>query len=246
MMPRLLLFGVAFGCLSLAAEQDRQKVQITTTEHLDFSPGGTLRLQNSMGELTVEGWDRPEVEITVIKSAKDAYDQREQESATRKLERVSVKTERRGDELVVATAFRKHRNLPPPLPWRKAARLDLEYHIKAPSNVRLIVDHNTGEVHVENLSGDIDVKALGGEITLSLPPEGQYVIEAKSGFGGVTSDFPGLAQRRLWKIGHQFVSDVSTAPHKLHLRIVYGDIVILKMAKPITPAPVGHGQGGGA
>jgi hypothetical protein len=239
MMPRLLLFGVAFSCLLLAEEEAQQKVHVTTTEHQSFSPGGTLRLQNSIGEVTVEGWERPEVEVTVTKSTQDAYYQRERESASKALDRVSVHTERRGEEVAIMTAIR-HRSFPPPLPWRKATHVDLEYRIQVPSNTRLIVNHNTGEVHVDNLSGDVEAKVLGGEIALGLPPEGQYDIDAKSDVGSVTSDFPGRAHRRLWQIGHQFLGDTPAAPHKLHLRIGFGDIVILKMVKPATPAPLNH------
>jgi hypothetical protein len=237
MITRLLVFGVAFSCLLPADKDVRQKVQVTTTERMDFALDGTLRLQNSIGELTVEGWERPQVEVTVTKSTQEAYDQRERENATKELDRVSVKTERRGDELIIVTAIR-HRSFPPTLPWRRATHIDLEYHIKAPSNTRLIVNHNTGEVHVDNLSGDIDAKVLGGAITLSLPPEGQYDIDAKSNFGDITSDFSGLKQRRPWKVGHQFVQDTPAAPHKLHLRIGFGDIVILKMERSPIPAPL--------
>ncbi|HEV3331024.1 MAG TPA: DUF4097 family beta strand repeat-containing protein [Bryobacteraceae bacterium] len=236
MLPRLLMFGLTFSYVLLADEEAKQRVHVTTTEHLDFSPGGTLRLQNSMGELTVEGWDRPEVEVTVTKSTKDAYAQREQESATRTLDRISVKTERHGDELVIATSIR-HRSGPPPLPWRRATHLDVEYHVKAPANTRLVVNHNTGEVHVDNLSSDIEVKALSGEITLSVPPEGEYLVDAKSNWGDVTSDFPGAARRKPWLIGRHFMNDAPAAPHKLHLRIGYGDIAILKMVRPPEPAP---------
>src|SRR5580704_17744521 len=41
---------------------------VTKTERFDFPAGGTLRLKNSIGELTVEGWDQPGIEITTIKS----------------------------------------------------------------------------------------------------------------------------------------------------------------------------------
>jgi hypothetical protein len=226
MMPRLLVLGVAFSCLLLADEDARQKVHVTTTEHLDFPPGGTLRLQNSTGELTVEGWERPDAEVTVTKSTVDAYDPREKESAAKKLDGVSVKTERRGDELDILTTSRRRHSV------------ELEYSIKVPSNIRLIVNHKAGEVHVDNLSGDVDVKVSQGETTLSLAPEGQYDIDAKSALGTVNSDFPGVLHRRLLLFGHRFVDSMPAAPHKLHLRIGYGDIMILKMAKPPTPAPL--------
>src|SRR5215471_11888363 len=40
------------------------------TDRVAFPPGGTLHLSKSIGELTIEGWDEPAVEITTIKSVK--------------------------------------------------------------------------------------------------------------------------------------------------------------------------------
>ena len=44
----------------------RQSFEETSTEHLKFGPGGTIRVNDSYGHLTVEGWDEPEVWITLI------------------------------------------------------------------------------------------------------------------------------------------------------------------------------------
>ena len=33
--------------------------EVTTTQRVPFLPGGTIRLDNSYGYLTVEGWDEP-------------------------------------------------------------------------------------------------------------------------------------------------------------------------------------------
>jgi hypothetical protein len=49
-------------------EGSTQPAQAVRTEHLSFAPGGTIGLNNSFGSLTLEGWDRSEVEITTIKS----------------------------------------------------------------------------------------------------------------------------------------------------------------------------------
>jgi hypothetical protein len=106
-------------------------------------------------------------------------------------------------------------------------------------NARLAADHDTGEVHVDNLTSDIHVTVLNGGITLHLPQEGQYGIDAKSDLGGVASDFPGHKKRRPWLLGHQFVQEMS-APHKLYLRVGFGDITILKILRPPTPGPLTH------
>ena len=223
-----VVFGVS--CLLFAGEEARQKVQVVHTEHADFPAGGLLTLKNSMGDLTVEGWDRPDVEITTIKSTVAAYAAQDRERVSRELDKVRVSVERQGEGLVIATDLGRHRGLPFASLWRDSD-LDLEYHIKAPYNAKLAVDHGTGEVYVDNLVSDIHVTVRNGGITLLLPQEGGYNIDAKSDFGGVTAGLPGSDKRRPWLLGHQLVQRTAAAP-TLYLRAVFGDITILRMQQP--------------
>jgi hypothetical protein len=225
-----VLAAIGFGTSYLlpAADAPMQKAQVRKTERLDFPAGGTLRLTRSTGVLTVEAWDRPDVEITTIKSTKAEYDTREREKATRDLDKVRVAAERHGDELVITTDFPRH---------RAYSRFDLEYRIKAPATARLIADHDVGDVNIDGLAGDIQVSLLQGEILLHLPEEGRYNINAKSHFGDVNSDFPGPEKRRWWLLGHLSVNEDSQAAHKLNLRVEFGDIVILKTRVPVASGP---------
>lgn len=104
-------------------------------------------------------------------------------------------------------------------------------------NARLDARHGAGEVHVADLTSDIHVTVHNGGITLQLPQEGQYDIDAKSDLGDVTSDFPGHATRSHWLLGHRFVQGTPAA-HHLYLRVGFGDITILKIQKPPMPGPV--------
>jgi hypothetical protein len=227
MIRRLaLVFGMS--CLLFADDEPRQKVQTVHTERVDFPSGGLLRLKNSIGEVTVEGWERPDVEIATVKSTKAALASRDREKATHALDRVRISVQRQGAELIVTTVSRC-RGLPP--------SVELDYHINVPMNARLAVDHGAGEVHVDNLTSDIHVTVRNGGITLQLPQEGKYSIDAKSDFGGVTSDFPGHEKRTRWLLGHQFVQGAS-ATHNLYLRVGFGDITIMKIPRPPTPAPL--------
>ena len=116
MMRRILaVIGFGTSCLLLAADEPKQKVQVSNIERMDFPSNGTLRLTNSIGVLTVEGWDRPDVEITTTKATKVAYDARGREKATHELERVGVAAERRGGELVITTDFPRYRTFSSPL-----------------------------------------------------------------------------------------------------------------------------------
>lgn len=236
---RMLMAVLGMTCLLLAGEEPRQKIHVDHTERAELPAGGLLRFRNSTGELTVEGWDRPDVEIATVKWTKAEYQPRDREKGLRELEQVRISVERRGDELVVTTDFPRHRGLPPSSIVRPATNFDLEYHVKVPRNARLAIDHDTGEVHIDNMASDIDVAVLKGALTLHLPQENAYSIDAKSDFGEVYSDFPGRKIRAHWLLGHQFVQPTAAA-HKLHLRVGFGDITILKIAVPSTPGPLTH------
>jgi hypothetical protein len=235
MVRILALVGLSVCCLLLADDKPPQKVQVSKTEHMDFPAGGVLRLNNSVGELTVEGWDRPEVEITTVKSTTIAYPSQERETAIKELDRVHVETHREGNELVITTDFPGGRFLAGF--FGGTSGFDLEYRIKVPTSTRLIDNHSVGEVHVDNLTGDIQVAVHSGEITLGLPEQGRYSIDAKSNCGSVISDFPGKEKRKLWFFGHRVENEDSAAPHKLNLKISFGDIVVLKTQIPKIPAP---------
>jgi hypothetical protein len=247
MMMRILVV-IALGTTSLlvANDEPKEKAEVTKTERIDFPPGGTLRLTNSVGILTVEAWDRPEMEITTTQSTKVTVDARDRDKATHLLESVHVMAERKGDEVVVTTTF-PYRRFPPPYPFDKEVsfypvardvNFDLEYRIKVPGNARIIVNHSVGQVNIDGLISDIQVTLLQGEILLHLPEEERYAIHARSDFGHVDSDFPGQKKRLRWVLGHRIVNEDSAATHKLNLRVKYGNIVILKTRVPKAPEPL--------
>ena len=237
MMRILAVVGFGTSCLLVAADEAKQKVEVSKTERIDFPLGGTLRLKNSIGYLTVEGWDQPAVEITTIKSTKAEYSSAEREKASHDLDSVQVTAKRQGGELIITTDFPRHRAFPPPSPLGGATSFDLDYRIKVPRAAQLIVDHDVGEVYIDEVTGDIRATALQGSIILHLPEEDQCAIDAKSDFGSVTSDFAGSAKRRFWVLGHQFTLP-SKAPHRLYLRVGFGDILILKTRVPKPPDPL--------
>jgi hypothetical protein len=212
----------------------KQKVQVVHTERADFPAGGLLSVKNSVGELTIEGWDRPDVEITTVKLTKAAYAAADRERAMRELDKVRVSVERQGESLVIASDFPRYSVVPRRLSSATACGCDVEYYIKAPRYARLAVNHGSGEVHVDSLMSDIRVTVVQGGITLLLAPDGKYSVDAKGTAGEVISDFPGRETRRPWLVGRQLLPETSPA-HNLYLRIGFGDIMILKDQKPPTP-----------
>jgi len=237
-LKHVICAAILLGSLLFAASEPKQKVVVTNTQHLDFASGGQLRLKHSTGEPTIEGWDQPGAEITTTKSTKREYEASERENAVRELDKVHIAAQRQGDDVVVTTEFPKHNLFPPPSPLGAAGDFDLRYDIKVPRSARLAVDHNTGDVHVDNISGEIHVTDKQGLITVRLAENRPYVIDARSGLGGVDSDFAGAEKRTPLLLGHSFMENPPGSAQKLYLRIRYGDIIVLRQRIPQPPGPL--------
>ena len=143
MSHRLSGFLLALGALAaglplVANTPPSQATQTTKTETVKFAPGGTIRLKDSFGTLTVEGWDRPEVEVTVVKSL--GFVSEPEQRANQRLDGVHVVTERKSDtELEISTTapslgFLGHL-------WLKGHDVAVEYLIRAPRNSHLVINH---------------------------------------------------------------------------------------------------------
>ena len=205
-----------------------KRLSATNTQRLDLPEGGTLRLNKSIGELTVEGWDQPGLEITIIKWIKIKGD-KAPKLDPQQLDKIRVTAERKDNDVVVTTAFPKHFTLV--RPFTGLSDFELEYHIKAPRNANLAIDHDIGEVHIEGVTGDIHATDGMGQITVALIPGSQYAIDARSKLGAVDSDPAGEEKKRL-KFGHTFKSQAPAGVKQLFLRAGLGDITILE-----TPTP---------
>jgi len=211
-------------CL-LAAADAPPRLEITETQHQEFPAGGELDVKHLAGELTIEGWDRPELEITTVKYTPEEYTGKDREKASKLLQETHVTAARNGDRVVVETSGPKHSRF---LLLTFGIRVDVDYRIKVPRSARLVVNHRSGEVHIIDVDGDIRASARDGLITLMLPPKGQYAIDASSTVGDVYSDFPGAKHDKSWRFSHSFTDSNQSAAHKLYLRIKFGDIMIGK------------------
>ncbi len=236
MLQKLAIIGVSVCWAVFAIDQSPQKIEVSKTEKIDFKSGGVLRLTNSIGNLTIEGWDQPQVEITSVKSTKKAFSAAESAKGSAELDKVHITAERKGDEVVIAEDFPRHRPFPPSNPWGAGTNFDLDTRIRAPRDTKLVIaGHDVGEIHVDDLINDIDVTLLQGAVTLHLPENGSYAINARTDFGNVNCDFPGGEKRRGWLTGHEWAGGDSQGAHKLNLKVGYGDVVILKTQIPKAP-----------
>src|SRR5258708_35487967 len=67
-----------------------------------LQPGGSLELQNVNGTVEVQGWDRNEIEVHAVKTAKHKESD---------LERVSIEFDAKPDAISIATRYPQHQGV---------------------------------------------------------------------------------------------------------------------------------------
>jgi hypothetical protein len=230
--------AVGFTAPLLGEGGGKELVLSTKTQQIPFPPGGTVHLNRSYGYLSVQGWDRPEVELTVIKSLDKLYDANGQGEAAKRAEEVQVTAERRSDsDLQISTVVPHYSRWTHP--FGSTGGVMLEYQIHVPRNTRLVIHHRTGDILVTNVTGDIEATGHAGDIILLLPETEKYAIDARSGIGTVTCDFGGVFQRR-HVTGIEYALKAAAPAHRIYLRMGLGGIAIKESPAsaqpPATPA----------
>lgn len=215
----------------LADDRSNEALSSSHTDRFTLAAAGAIRLENSIGEVDIDGWDRPEVEVTVVRSTGRLYDAKARTERQRRLDSVQITTRQDGNDVVISTAYPPRNGFTHSLSRR--SDIGISYRIKAPRASKLVIDHNSGGVNVSGVGGDIRATVINGQITLTLAPDGQYAIDAQCKIGDVYSDFKGNDRRR--RVVGEVFSRAATAPAtNLYLRVRLGDIILQKLHGPPT------------
>jgi len=227
-----LLVSVCCLVLSLSAQAQtvtKRQAESTTKQNLEFGPKGAIQIVDSFGSVKVEGWDKDEVELTVTKKTQKKYESKNLAKAAKELERVQVAMQRLSEStmLVISTTF------PPRTPtrlMRGKSNLNLEYLVKVPRQSTLLIKHDIGEVEVTGVSGDIEATSRIGEISLRLPEEQQYSVDARVRIGDVSSEFGPDSQRQgPFSVGAKLAGEPVALTRRIFLRLGIGDIEVTKL-----------------
>jgi hypothetical protein len=230
MIHKLVTLGIGLSLLARAEVSIERPAKVAHTERVDFAPGGTVRVKDSFGDLYIEGWDQPAVEMTLVKEMLD-YDA--PKNVSERLERVRLTTEHSSaNELVIGTtipsrSFFRH-------PFGGKGDVDVRYELRVPRDSRLVIHHGGGSVLIDNVTGAIEASNRDGDIVLLLPAPGPYSIDARSKMGTVISDFEGKAHVKYF-IGEKFTGANESAAHAIHLRVGFGGITIKERVPEAAP-----------
>jgi hypothetical protein len=174
-------------------------------------------LNDAIGDVRIEAWDQPGVEMHTNFSSED---------------QVRIAAETHSSELTLNTIYPRRKRLGivprPPSGY-------FETHIYVPRDARLKI-HGSANVYIDTIAGAIDADIAQGTVLLRIPEQGRYDIDARTKLGSITSDFPGVKRRTHSLMGHTYEDQSSADAQTLHLRVGYGDITILKSRQPRVPA----------
>ena len=115
-------------------------------------PGGTFDLLSGAGDVTINGSGGREARIEAIKRVRDSVGAR----ARTAINQVRIDVVERGGNVEVRT-----------IQPRGPSRVTVAYTISLPENVNLILRSTSGNLHVQNISGDeLSANTLSGRIIL--------------------------------------------------------------------------------
>ncbi|MBI4466167.1 MAG: hypothetical protein HY656_01900 [Acidobacteria bacterium] len=140
--------GSLFGgllALGVAAVPAAGAPQQMWTANYPLASGGQVEVINIQGSISVEGWDRAEVELTVLKTGVQELGQSD----------VSIAVEPRPNALRVRTVY---------LPGAESS-IQVDYRLRVPRQVVLEALHTVnGDIVVRDVEGAVEAHTLNGDI----------------------------------------------------------------------------------
>jgi hypothetical protein len=198
--------------------QTLKPVEVVTTNKVDLGPGGTIHIVGSEGELNVEAWEKPEVEVTVTRF--NESEDRDRDAVKKSLDAIAVETKKSGDHEVTITT--------PKLRGLKGSKIN--YRIRAPKDAKLSIQHGNGDVVITGLSGGIDAHAKNSEIFVMLPPQGGYSIQARAKIGTVYSEYEGT-RKHSFPFANSFEGKSGDSAKAVNLVTDNGGVTVQKLSE---------------
>ncbi len=176
-----LLLAVCLLPASLRGEE------FTKTSHYSvrmFSYG-LLTINARMGDIHIEGWDNPRLEV----EAEKVVEAGSAEKAKPLYERVQVQLQGQDKKVLLHTIYPPRRLW---RPFRGESKLSVNFHIRMPYDANLLLKCVDGDVRVQGLTGNQVIRVSYGDVEVNVPDVyGLGALDARSLLGYVQSDLHG-------------------------------------------------------
>ena len=180
---RLLVFACLLGGYCLGARADEFS-QVTRYSVRMFSYG-LLTVDTRMGDIHVEGWDEPRLEIEAEKvvRAKSSV------AAKPLYEQLTVVLEGKDKNVLLRTVYPARKMW---RPFRGEARLSVNYRIKMPFDANLALKCVDGDVWIRGVEGKQRILVNYGDVEIDIPSlDHHHSLRAHAWLGYVQSDLNG-------------------------------------------------------
>jgi len=179
----LCLLGVLLLLVPVSLRADEFSKTFDYSERM-FS-FGTLVIDARVGDIQVEGWDEPRLEIEAEKvvQAKDA------QKAQALYDRVQVALEGKDKQVRLRTLYPPRRLW---RPFRGESKLSVNFRIHMPYDANLVLKCVDGDVRVKGLAGRQEIHVNYGDVEINVPSIYRLrSLNARSFLGYVQSDLHG-------------------------------------------------------
>lgn len=228
---------LALLLVATAARAERVKERYEKT--FPFQPGTRFQVLNTNGAVTLEAWDRNEIQVTAEKWAES----RSPKVAKKTLDRMRIDVRQTPGHFLVWT------QMPDPglMDWLqgKSASVGATYRIRVPRQAAIAAESSNGDITLagtrgeailENVNGAISVNAAQGKLSLitvngnikvRVPAGSRMTLDASAPNGTVRSDFKvagaGPKKKKVLQ------GTVNGGGEKVFIRSVNGTIQISKL-----------------
>lgn len=212
---------------ALAADEPTEPVVITSTQRVALAPSGTVHIDETWGELSIEGWDEPAVEVVMTRRMAKPYPVAKAEKVRTDLERFGARVEAAAPDRVSIVGVNPGGSIARPLGGKSGVRLTYVVHV--PRNSRLELDNGAGTVRITDVTGDIAIDSDVGEVILKVPIEPTTAVEASSGIGDVEVSAALEEQgdlRRRALVGQRFSYRAARIDKRITVKLGVGSITI--------------------
>jgi hypothetical protein len=179
----LCLLGVLLLLCSVSLRADEFSKTFDYSERM-FS-FGTLVIDARVGDIQVEGWDEPRLEI----EAEKVVQAKDKEKAQALYDRVQVALEGKDKQVSLRTFYPPRRLW---RPFRGESKLSVNFRIHMPFDANLVLHCVDGDVRVSGLVGKQDIHVNYGDVEINVPSIYRLrSLNARSFLGYVQSDLHG-------------------------------------------------------
>jgi len=146
---------------------------------------GLLTVESRVGDIHIEGWDEPRLEIEAEKLVRA----KSQEAAKPLYEKLTVVLEGKDKRVSLRTVYPPRRLW---RPFRGEGRLTVNYRIKMPFDANLVLKCVDGDVWIRGLVGKQQILVNYGDVEINIPSLDRLrALRAHAWLGYVQSDLHG-------------------------------------------------------